>query len=248
MNNQLKGLSHLYRDYFFTSGLSYESELKAIAPQITDVPLAFNHVSNTRKNYSSIVISINGMIHRTRQSIIKDIESKYEIVNSKFEISNQTCTDLFSMLLAKSCSGSQIQSFLDTIINNIKNGVKGQINEVVSSYEEIIFSGYVPFFLISKLANEFVNCAYSSTDKDSYFCLLRVSLKVHWTTKCVFTFSDFSQKEQLYQVNYVNLIQDSFTELEKTFLAFNTKITTNLLQKVDLDLLQAYHDTLLLQC
>lgn len=81
------------------------------------------------------------------------------------------------MLLAKSCSESQIKSFLDTTINNIKNGVKGQINEVVSSYEELIFRGYVPFFLIPKLANEFVNCAYPSTDKDPYVCLLRVSWK-----------------------------------------------------------------------
>lgn len=60
--------------------------------------------------------------------------------------------------------------------------------------------------------------------------------------------SNVLQKEQLYQVPIVSLIEDSFMELQKTFLGFNIQITNNLLQQVDRELLTAYHDAMGLVC
>lgn len=46
----------------------------------------------------------------------------------------------------------------------------------------------------------------------------------------------------------MNLIQDSFMELQKIFIGFNTQITNNLLQQVDRQILNAYHDALEKTC
>lgn len=60
-------------------------------------------------------------------------------------------------------------------VTHIKDGVKNEINEVITSYEKLIFGEYVPFFMIDQLISELTDCALPSTDIDAYDCLNRVS-------------------------------------------------------------------------
>uniref|UniRef100_A0A336KS15 CSON013184 protein n=1 Tax=Culicoides sonorensis TaxID=179676 RepID=A0A336KS15_CULSO len=227
VNAQLDYLSDLFEGHFFTS-TSYASEFNSIASSVSSNPDAVNHVVNVRNNYAAVVASLDNTILTVRQHIIADIESKHDVVNSKQAISHQTAADVNNILISRSCNESRITEFLDGRIYDIKSSVQQEINEIVGSYENLIYGGYVPFFMIEQLKNELIDCAWPSTDANAYECLIR--------------------KEQLYQIPIINLIEDSFMELQRIFMEFNTKITNNLLQQVDRDLLTLYHDALQIQC
>uniref|UniRef100_A0A336LPP5 CSON009169 protein n=1 Tax=Culicoides sonorensis TaxID=179676 RepID=A0A336LPP5_CULSO len=227
IHNQLNYLSNLFNAYFFTS-TSYASQFNAIASAVSSNPDAVNHVVNVRNNYAAVVASLDATILTARQKVVADIESKHDIVNSKQAICHQTAADANSILVGRSCNESSIAALFDERINHIKAGVQNEIDEIVATYQQLIFGGYAPFFMIEQLTNELTNCAWPSTDANAVECLIR--------------------KEQLYQVPIINLIEDSFVELQRIFMEFNTKITNNLLQQVDRDLLTAYHDALTIPC
>lgn len=75
----------------------------------------------------------------------------------------------------KKCTNGKINGFFDMKVTHIKDGVKNEINEVITSYERLIFGEYVPFFMIDQLISELTDCALPSTDIDAYDCLNRVS-------------------------------------------------------------------------
>lgn len=130
---------------------------------------------NNRNNYASVVASLDATIATTRQKIVDNILSKHDVVNSKQAISQQAAADVNNILLSKSCSETTISGFLDQRITHIKNGVQTEIDEIVNSYQDLIMNGYVPFFMIDRVINEFTNCAWPTSDVDAYDCLIRVS-------------------------------------------------------------------------
>ncbi|XP_063699958.1 uncharacterized protein LOC134830408 [Culicoides brevitarsis] len=227
INSQLDSLSNLFSNYFFTNP-QYAQQFAQLPQNLVSNPEAFNHVVNLRQNYSDVVASLDATILKTRNCVVDNIQSKHAIVNSKYNVSAQAAGNIEKLLKSKKCTNGIINGFFNRKIDEIKNGVKNEIYEIRGSYERMMFSDFVPFFMIDQLMREMAKCATPTTDVDAVDCLTR--------------------KEQLYQVPIVDLIENSFERMKQTFLDWNTQITSNLLQQVDQDLLRAYHDGMNLAC